>query len=306
MKEFIISEENSDIRLDKFLQGQADVSRARIQKLIKEKMVQVNNAPAKASHKLKIGDKVTYEIPPLKEIDIIPQDLPLDIIFEDQDIIVVNKAPGMVVHPAVGNWDGTLVNALMFHIKDFSGISGTVRPGIVHRLDKDTSGAMVVAKNDIAQEALMQQFKDRTVQKVYWALVHGKLKNMSGEIKTFYGRHPVARQKMAVLSEEKSDREAVSHYKVLNTFDKYALLEVAIKTGRTHQIRVHLNHIGHPIVGEQLYGKRNNDLGAHRQMLHSRKIGFNHPRTKQLVEFEAKLPKDFEEILGNCVPDKSA
>ena len=298
---FIILKEEAGLRLDHYLSNkkELDISRSRIQKLIKDSLVLVNAKPAKASHRLVPDEVVEITVPGAKVIEIKAQNLPLDIIFEDKDIIVVNKAKGMVVHPAIGNWDGTLVNALMYHVKDFGGISGEVRPGIVHRLDKDTSGVMVVAKNEKALDYLQKQFKARGVKKVYLALVHGIVKEARGEIRTLFGRHPVARQKMSVLEEGaagKTKREAVTKFKVLKLFDKYSLLEVKIETGRTHQIRVHLNHIGHPIVGEQLYGKRNNDLGVYSQMLHAQKLSFKHPQTKKVVKIEAPLPEEFMKL----------
>lgn len=309
MYKYGISADDAGERLDHFLASREDLelSRSRVQKLIKEGLVNVNDRRAKASHRIEPDEVVTIEIPPPEVVEIKVQNLPIEIIFEDKDIVVVNKAKGMVVHPAVGNMDGTLVNALMHHIKDFGGISGEVRPGIVHRLDKDTSGVMVVAKNEKALDYLQKQFKSRGVKKVYLALVHGVPKKAQGEIRTLFGRHPVARQKMAVLGkgpgtsdqgpEGKTKREAITKYKVLKTFDKYSLLEIKIETGRTHQIRVHLNYIGHPMVGEQIYGKRNNDLGVSSQMLHAQKLSFKHPKTKKVVKFEAKPPEEFNEFL---------
>ncbi|MFA4858957.1 MAG: RluA family pseudouridine synthase [Candidatus Margulisiibacteriota bacterium] len=313
MRQIIVDNKAAKQRLDVFLCNcfaasrdpqiisQAPFSRARVQKLIKDQNVLINNRAAAPSYKVRVGDNITYTVPPPHAIRAQPQAIPLSIIYEDRDIIVINKPKGMVVHPAAGNAENTLVNALLHHVKDLAGVGGALRPGIVHRLDKDTSGVMVIAKNDLAHQSLTRQFKDRVVKKTYWAWVHGIPRVKSGKIETRFGRHPVNRKKMAVFESPRSavgksshqQKIAITNYKVLKTFDKYSLLAVNIETGRTHQIRVHLNYLGHPVVGDQVYGKRKNDWGAKTQLLHAKKIAFLHPRTGKLVEFEAPLPAEF-------------
>ena len=275
--------------MDQFLPSVAELnlSRSQVKKLIEEGLVAVNSLSSKPSYKIKPDDRVRVIVPPPKELAVHPENIPLDIVYEDDDIIVIDKPKGMVVHPAPGNWRGTLVNALLYHCKRLSSLGSPLRPGIVHRLDKDTSGLIVAAKNDAAYKSLCKQFKDRSVDKTYEALVHGVIKNNEGVISARLGRHPVHRKKMAVIETSRS-REAITHYKVIQRFKKYSLVEVKIKTGRTHQIRVHMSHIGHPVVGDPTYGKKKEDPAVKGQLLHAKKLGFVHPKTGEYVEFRSE------------------
>lgn len=289
---------NTGERLDVFLTGQnQDFSRSHVQKLITDGKVMVNGQQRKANFKLTAGDEVTLEIPEAVEVEILPEDIPLDILYEDKDIIVINKARGMVVHPAAGVFSGTLVNALMHHCTDLSGINGELRPGIVHRLDKDTSGVMVAAKSDKAHLSLAQQIKDKTAHRIYQAVVYGNIKEEAGIIKGDIGRHPVDRKKMAIVQDGKS---AVTHFKVLERFGEYTLVECALETGRTHQIRVHMTHIGHPLVGDPKYGtngKRKDNFSIQGQALHSMSLELDHPVTGERMTFNTELPEDMQKIL---------
>lgn len=281
-------------RIDKYLADELDnMSRSKIQGLIEEGFIKVNDQEIKSNYKVQADDQITISIPEAEAIDIIPEDIPLDIIYQDQDLIVLNKEQGMVVHPAPGHKSGTLVNALLYQIDDLSGINGEIRPGIVHRLDKDTSGIMVVAKNDEAHVALSEQLADRSMERTYWALVHGIMPHNQGTVDAPIGRDPRNRQRNAVVTEGK---EAVSHFKLLERFEEYSLLEVQLESGRTHQIRVHLNYIDFPVAGDELYGPRKT-LEGKGQFLHARRIGFIHPRTGEKMIFEAELPRIFEEEL---------
>lgn len=289
---------NSGERLDVFLTEQnQDFSRSHVQKLIADGKVMVNGQQRKANFKLTAGDEITLEIPEAVEVEILPEDIPLDILYEDKDIIVINKARGMVVHPAAGVFSGTLVNALMHHCTDLSGINGELRPGIVHRLDKDTSGVMVAAKSDKAHLSLAQQIKDKTAHRIYQAIVYGNIKEEAGIIKGDIGRHPVDRKKMAIVQDGKS---AVTHFKVLERFGEYTLVECALETGRTHQIRVHMTHIGHPLVGDPKYGtngKRKDNFSIQGQALHSMSLELDHPVTGERMTFNTELPEDMQKIL---------
>ena len=289
---------NSGERLDVFLTEQnQDFSRSHVQKLIADGKVMVNGQQRKANFKLTAGDEITLEIPEAVEAEILPEDIPLDILYEDKDIIVINKARGMVVHPAAGVFSGTLVNALMHHCTDLSGINGELRPGIVHRLDKDTSGVMVAAKSDKAHLSLAQQIKDKTAHRIYQAIVYGNIKEEAGIIKGDIGRHPVDRKKMAIVQDGKS---AVTHFKVLERFGEYTLVECALETGRTHQIRVHMTHIGHPLVGDPKYGtngKRKDNFSIQGQALHSMSLELDHPVTGERMTFNSELPEDMQKIL---------
>ena len=293
-------------RLDVFLCKEIGLSRSQTDKLIKGGMVRLNNGKAKPGHKVRQDDRIIVKVPPVKEMTAKPEDIPLNIIYEDNDIIVINKSPGIVVHPAAGNADGTLVNALLHHCSDLSGIGGKIRPGVVHRLDKDTSGLIVFAKTNEAHLNLSRQIKDREVKKTYLALVHGRMKKDSGIIDAPLGRHPVHRKKMAVIrSANLKKREALTHYMAVKKFKDYTLVELDLKTGRTHQIRVHLSYIGYPIVGDRTYSRKKDDLGASRQMLHASRLGFNHPITGKYMEFKAEMPGDMEKVLEALVEDKS-
>ena len=289
---------NSGERLDVFLTEQnQDFSRSHVQKLIADGKVMVNGQQRKANFKLTAGDEITLEIPEAVEAEILPEDIPLDILYEDKDIVVINKARGMVVHPAAGVFSGTLVNALMHHCTDLSGINGELRPGIVHRLDKDTSGVMVAAKSDKAHLSLAQQIKDKTAHRIYQAIVYGNIKEEAGIIKGDIGRHPVDRKKMAIVQDGKS---AVTHFKVLERFGEYTLVECALETGRTHQIRVHMTHIGHPLVGDPKYGtngKRKDNFSIQGQALHSMSLELDHPVTGERMTFNTELPEDMQKIL---------
>lgn len=287
-------EEQKSIRIDKYLTKQLeDFSRSKVQQLISEGLVFVNDERIKANYKVENGDVITVTIPEPEEIDIKSENIPLEILYEDEDIVVINKPQGMVVHPGAGNPDGTLVNALLYHIDDLSGINGEIRPGIVHRLDKDTSGVLVVAKNDTAHVHLSEQLQNRTVKRTYWAIVHGQIPHEHGTIDAPIGRDPHDRQKFTVI---KDGKEAITHFKVLEHFNHYTWVEVSLETGRTHQIRVHFNYINHPVAGDTTYGPRKT-LKGKGQFLHARALEFIHPRTKETMYFEAELPEIFEKNL---------
>ncbi len=290
----IRSSENGK-RLDVFLAENSDLTRSGIKNLIGQGKVTVNGSPAKAGGKVSAGDLVRVRLEPPRPVELEPQDIPVDIVYQDADIAVINKAQGMVVHPAVGNEQGTLVNALLFSIKDLSGINGEIRPGIVHRLDKDTSGLLVIAKNNAAHLALSEQIKTKQAKRIYRALVDGNVKQDEGTIDLPIGRHPSDRKKMAVVRE---GRHAVTHYRVLERFGKYSYVECALETGRTHQIRVHMKHLGHPVVGDGTYGRAQNSLGQKGQLLHACRLGLYHPATGEYMEFTAPLPGYFEEALS--------
>ena len=288
---------NCGMRIDKFIsQTYPTISRSMIQKLIDDNNVHVNGVIVKQSYKIVEGDEIEIEFPEPKEIDLKAQDIPLDIIYEDNDIIAVDKPKGLVVHPANGNPDGTLVNAIMAICKDsLSGIGGEIRPGIVHRLDKDTSGLLIVAKNDEAHIKMSEQIKNRLVHKTYIALVRGVISENEATINMPIGRSNKDRKKMAVT---KTGKEAITHFKVLKRYNNYTLLEIKIETGRTHQIRVHLTQIGYPIVGDYTYSNGKNEFGVIGQMLHAKKLEFKHPITGKQMVLEAPLPKYFQEILN--------
>lgn len=293
---FDIDESLSGQRLDSFLAGEAPgLSRSHIQKLVAASLVDVNGRPEKASYRLKQGDSVVLRIPPPVELVVEPEPIPLDIYYEDSDLVVVNKPRGMVVHPAEGNYTGTLVNALLHHCRDLSGINGVMRPGIVHRLDKDTSGLLMVAKNDAAHLDLARQLSERKVDRIYLSLVHGLIKNEKGTISAPIGRHPVDRQKMAV--ETRNGKPAVTHYTVLNRFSDCTHISLKLETGRTHQIRVHMAYLGYPVVGDPKYGPAKRKFGLEGQFLHAARLGFKHPRSGEWMSFEAPLPGILQEVL---------
>lgn len=292
---FVIDEKYQGMRIDKYLsQLMEDKSRSFIQGLIDEGKVTVNNKLVKSNHKLKENDLIKGIIPDPVELKVEAEDIPLDILYEDEDVIVVNKPQGMVVHPAAGNAKGTLVNAILNHCQDLSGINGVIRPGIVHRIDKDTSGVLVIAKNDAAHNKLAEQLKDHSMTRVYIALVEGIIKNDQGTVDANLGRHPIDRKKMAVVKE---GRRAVTHYKVLEQLDKYTLVECRLETGRTHQIRVHMAYIGHPLVGDPVYGYKKQKFNLEGQLLHAKVLGFIHPTSGRYLEFEAKLPDYFNKVI---------
>lgn len=296
MNEYKIKKEDEGIRLDKIISElEQNISRTAIQRMIEEGNILVNGNDVKTSYKVVEGDLITIQKEEPKESDLIPQDIPLSIIFEDNDMLIINKEKGMVVHPGNGNPDGTLVNAIMARCKDsLSGIGGKIRPGVVHRIDKDTSGLVIIAKNDKAHIDISEQIKNREVEKIYLALVRGNIKENEAVINMPIGRSSKDRKKMAV---DKKGKEAITEFKVLEKYDGFTYVEVKIKTGRTHQIRVHMAEIGYPIVGDEVYSNGRNPFGIKGQMLHAAKLGFVHPTTKEKIVFEAPLPEYFEEIL---------
>lgn len=295
MEKIIVDTEN--VRLDAYIAKKyTDLSRTMAQKLVEEGNILVNGKSKKISYKVQKGDEIELTIPEAKEIGIKPENIDVEVIYEDKDIIVVNKPKGLVVHPANGNPDGTLVNAIMAICKgSLSGIGGEIRPGIVHRLDKDTSGLLIIAKNDQAHINMSKQIKDRQVKKIYIALVKGRTKEEEATINMPIGRSTKDRKKMAV---RKDGKEAITHFKVLRRYNNYTLLEVKIDTGRTHQIRVHMAEIGHPVVGDMVYSNGKNEFGIQGQMLHAKSLDFKHPITGKQMHLEAELPDYFKEVLG--------
>lgn len=297
MEKLFFTIEKGGERIDKYLSEQLeDMTRSHIQKLIKENMVRVNGMTVKSNFKLSASDQIEVEIPELKEPDILPENIPLDILYEDQDILVVNKPKGMVVHPAPGHYTGTLVNAIMYHCKDnLSGINGVMRPGIVHRIDMDTTGSLLICKNDRAHQALAEQLKEHSITRKYHAIVHARLKEDEGTIDKPIGRHPIDRKKMSVHCT--NGREAVTHYRVLKRFQQFTYIECQLETGRTHQIRVHMSSIGHPILGDQVYGPAKCPYKLQGQTLHAKVLGITHPTTGEYMEFDAPLPDYFQGLL---------
>jgi 23S rRNA pseudouridine1911/1915/1917 synthase len=294
--EWVAGPADAKERIDKYAKMQLgeDVSRSQIQLWIEAGDLVVNDAPVKANYKLAEGDRVVLTIPEAEPTEIEPEDLPLDIYYEDGDVIVVNKARGMVVHPAPGHASGTLVNALMHHCQDLSGINGELRPGIVHRIDKDTSGLIMAAKNDKAHASLAAQLKAHTVTRKYYALVHGNVSHDQGTVDAPIGRDPHDRKMYTVI--ERNSKHAVTHFQVVERFGDYTLLELKLETGRTHQIRVHMKFIGHPLVGDPLYG-RSKGIKMDGQALHAAVLGFDHPEDGRYLEFSAPIPSDMEEVL---------
>jgi 23S rRNA pseudouridine1911/1915/1917 synthase len=289
--EFVVSENDAKLRLDQFLAKRfPQYSRSRLQQLIRGGFVRLNEQSTRPRQIVRGGDKIDLIEPPLEKIEIRPEPIPLDVLFEDDDLIVINKPAGLTVHPGAGQREHTLVNALLSHCTTLSGIGGKERPGIVHRLDKETSGCLVVAKNDIAHRELSKQFAARTVEKIYLALVAGKLRKPAGVIEDKIGRHPVHRQRMRVTSVR--GRTATTEYRVIGSGNQASLIECRLHSGRTHQIRVHLHHLGHPVLGDKIYAPRF-AKNYPRQMLHAWKLGFRHPRTGEWKSLEAPLPDDF-------------
>ena len=294
---FQISEDMEEERIDKCMSMLIDsLSRSFIQKMIRDGQVQVNGKTVKGSYRVKTDDDVFFLLPESVEPDIEPENIPLDILYEDKDVVVVNKPKGMVVHPAAGHYSGTLVNALMYHCgEELSGINGVMRPGIVHRIDMDTTGSIIVCKNDRAHNCIAAQLKEHSIRRRYHAICWGVLDQDEGTIDKTVGRHPTDRKKMAV--NVKNGKEAVTHYKVLKRFDKYTYIECALETGRTHQIRVHMASIGHPLLGDEVYSGRKCPFQLQGQTLHAKILGFRHPSTGEYVEVDAPLPEYFTHLL---------
>ncbi|PYL04280.1 MAG: RluA family pseudouridine synthase [Verrucomicrobia bacterium] len=294
--EFVVTDDDAKLRLDQFLAKRLpEYSRSRVQQLIRGGFVRLNDQTTRPRQIVRRGDKISLREPPVEKIDIRPEPIPLDVLFEDEDIIVINKPAGLTVHPGAGQREHTLVNALLSHCVSLSGIGGKERPGIVHRLDKETSGCLVVAKNDIAHRELSKQFAARTVEKIYLALVTGKLRKPAGVIEEKIGRHPVHRQRMRVTSLR--GRTAKTEYRVICSSEQASLIECRLHSGRTHQIRVHLHHLGHAVLGDKVYAARF-AKNFPRQMLHAWKLGFHHPRTGELKNFEAPSPADFKQAVS--------
>lgn len=301
LETFVVKEDQVPTRLDKYLCAVLDISRKRASDLLDEKRVTVNDKPVKASQKLQAGDVLAVDVPPAQSMEVLPEPMDLDVIYEDSDLIVINKPKGMVVHPAPGHYSHTLVNGLLDHCKDLSGINGVMRPGIVHRIDKDTSGLLVVAKNDLAHESLAKQLQDKTCHRKYKAIVHHPFSHTYGTINAPIGRDEKDRQKMAVTA--KNSKPAVTHFTVLENFKDYAYVECSLETGRTHQIRVHMAYIKHPVAGDPKYGPRKT-LEANGQLLHAYQLEFVHPRTGEKMIFGAPLDPTFARILGELEQEK--
>lgn len=295
--QFVITEEQEGERIDKCLNGLIEgLSRSYIQKLLSNGEITVNGIAIKASYRVSADDLIQVSLPPAVTPDILPENIPLDILYEDADVIVVNKPKGMVVHPAPGHYSGTLVNALLYHCEgELSGINGVLRPGIVHRIDQDTTGSVIACKNDKAHACIARQLKEHTIVRRYYAIVHGAVEREEGVIHTQIGRHPTDRKKMAVL--DSGGKEAVTHYKVLSHLQKSTYVECMLETGRTHQIRVHMTHIGHPLLGDRVYGSKNDPFHLNGQTLHAGVLGFLHPSTGRYVETKAPLPAYFVKLL---------
>ncbi len=295
--DFIITEEMEDERIDKCLNVfMEDLSRSYIQKLMTEGKITVNGKTVKSSYRVSVDDEIRLLLPPSVTPDILPENIPLSILYEDEDVIVVNKPKGMVVHPAPGHLSGTLVNALMYHCgEELSGINGVLRPGIVHRIDRDTTGSIIACKNDRAHSEIARQLKEHTIVRRYQAIVHGRLREEEGTIHTLIGRHRTDRKKMAVVSD--GGKDAITHFKVLERFEAYTFIECVLETGRTHQIRVHMAHMGHPLLGDEVYGPKNCPFRLQGQTLHAKILGFQHPSTGEYVETDAPLPEYFTMLL---------
>jgi 23S rRNA pseudouridine1911/1915/1917 synthase len=296
-QEFVVAPEDAGVRIDRYLSDQCqDISRSYLQKLLKEQSVLVEEKPVKSNYKVNTGDWISLTLPEIREPEIVPEDIPLNIIYEDKDIILINKPKGMVVHPAAGHYSGTLVNGLMSHCRsELSGINGVMRPGIVHRIDMDTTGVLIVCKNDMAHNSISEQLKDHSITRRYAAIVHGVIKDDEGTINAPIGRHPIDRKKMSI--NEKNGRDAITHYRVLERFRQYTYIECQLETGRTHQIRVHMASTGHPLLGDSVYGPAKCPFRLNGQTLHAGVLGIIHPRTGEYMEFTAPLPDYFEELL---------
>lgn len=295
---FTVLEDNNGVRIDKFISSMTDrFTRSAIAKIIEDGGVSVGGAVVAKNYKCKTNDKIIIIVPEVKPLEATAENIPLDIVYEDNDLLVVNKPKGMVVHPAAGNYDGTLVNALLYHCGDsLSGINGVMRPGIVHRIDKDTSGLLIVAKNDLAHAGLASQIKEHSFERAYECVVHGNIKEDSGTICQPIGRHPKERKKMAVTF--KNSKSATTHFEVIKRYGDFTHVRCVLETGRTHQIRVHMAYIGHPVAGDEVYGPKKVQKGLHGQCLHAKHIGFVHPRTGKWLEFESELPDYFKAFLN--------
>lgn len=296
-QQFAVTEEEAGVRIDRYLSERCgEISRSYLQKLMKEQAVLVGNKAVKSNYKVSTGDIIELSIPEAVEPDIIPEEMELDILYEDKDIILINKPKGMVVHPAAGHYSGTLVNGLMAHCRsDLSGINGIMRPGIVHRIDMDTTGVLIVCKNDTAHNSIAGQLKVHTITRKYYTIVHGIIKEEEGTIRAPIGRHPVDRKKMSI--NEKNGKEAITHYRVLERFRQFTYAECQLETGRTHQIRVHMASIGHPLLGDEVYGPAKCPFRLQGQTLHAGVLGIIHPKSGEYMEFTAPLPEYFEELL---------
>ena len=289
-----VPDEETGERIDSFLSGKTDFTRTRIQQLIKDRNITVNGKPTKSSYKIEENDEIIIEVPEVETTEIKPENIKIDVVYEDSDIAVINKQAGLVVHPAHGHYSGTLVNAILYHIKDLSGINGEIRPGIVHRLDKDTSGLIVIAKNDKVHTALTEMFQEKKIRKTYLAILKGKLNKSEGKIVTQIGRDKNDRKKMTVIDDVAKGKNAITNYRVISQNNLFTLVKVNIETGRTHQIRVHMRHLGYPILGDNVYGRKDNEK---RQMLHAYRLEFLHPVTGNLMEFTGEIPEDFQKAL---------
>lgn len=294
-EKLIITEQEAGQRADVALAALLELTRSNMQKLLEEGRALKGAKVLKANYKLRLGDEITVTLPEPQPLDVQPENIPLDIIYEDDDVVVVNKPRGMVVHPAAGNYSGTLVNALLYHCQNLSGINGVIRPGIVHRLDKDTSGIMICAKNDAAHVSLSQQIQNKTAQRTYLAVVRGNLKTDEGVIETLIARDKNDRKKMAVVKED--GRQAITEYQVLERFGKYTIVRCKLRTGRTHQIRVHMEYLGYPLVGDPKYSPLKTPFAINGQALHSQTLEFDHPRTGERLHFAAPLPEDLQKIV---------
>ena len=294
---YVVPAEAQGVRIDKFLSEACDgLSRSYLQKLLKSELVEGDKRTVKNSYKLSAGERIEFEVPEAAEPEIKAEDIPLDIIYEDSDIILVNKPKGMVVHPAAGHYSQTLVNGLMYHCRNgLSGINGVLRPGIVHRIDMDTTGVLIVCKNDFAHNAIAEQLKVHSITRKYFAIVHGVIQEDEGTVDAPIGRHPVDRKKMSI--NRKNGKEAVTHYRVLERFRQFTYVECQLETGRTHQIRVHMASIGHPLLGDSVYGPSKSPFKLQGQTLHAGVLGIVHPRTGKYMEFSAPLPEYFSELL---------
>ncbi|WP_419742017.1 RluA family pseudouridine synthase [Paraclostridium dentum] len=297
VRQFLVIDEEEGDRLDVYLSGQlGEMSRSYIQKIIKDKKVKVNNKIEKAKYLVKEDDNVIIEIPAPKLLEVTPQDIPIDIVYEDGDLLIVNKPQDMVVHPAPGNYDNTLVNAILYHCREnLSSINGVIRPGIVHRIDKDTSGLLMIAKNNKAHNSLAEQLKDHSITREYEFICHGVMKEDKITVDKPIGRNPKDRLKMGIV---KDGKNAITHFEVINRYENFTHVKATLETGRTHQIRVHALSLNHPLLGDPLYGPKNNKFGIEGQTLHARKLGFIHPTTNEYVEFNSELPKYFSDLIS--------